>query len=135
MRLNGIVIKNNLNTLDLEGRFTLSAAAAVVAVQGDDFSVTKTGVGTYRVRFGATAIAGYKVVNIIQDDAKFGTGGVPTTAVNVRVSGVATDTTPGATLGDCIIDITTANATWVPTDCTAACSVCFRVVIQHKPKV
>jgi hypothetical protein len=126
MRLNNVVIKNNINDVSIEGRFTLTAAGAVVATFGDDVTTTKTGVGSYRVRISSRAVADYRVVETLYDSATFGSGTPPATAVKVRVLLVSTDVA-AATKGDLLIDIVTANATWVATDTTAACSVNFRV--------
>lgn len=125
-------MRTNQNTIQVEGSFTLSAAAAVTSNEGYDQTVTKTGTGVYRVRLPRAAVANYGVVGVPCAIANFGPGTAPATAVDCRVLAVATDTTAGAGFGDLIIDVQTTNATWVATDTTAACRVDFYVCVRVK---
>lgn len=109
----------------LRGEFDLSAAAAVTATRGTNFTTTKTGTGTYTVVLkNAQAL---QLVEILSREANF-SGTFPATATGVTVTTV----TQNATSGDITITIVTTSGptTGAATDTTAATTVDFGVVLR-----
>lgn len=128
----------NSGELHIRGTFGLTAAAAVAtspAPTGDCVpavsSITKTGTGTYRIRITKTRMSSYRVVSVVAARVDFYGATAPAGAVATRVTSVTSE----ASTGDCLIDIVTANATWVPTDTTAAVVLTYDVVIKTSQRV
>lgn len=117
---------NNACTWTVQGELDLSAAAAVVAIRGDNLSATKTGTGQYTVVLKNSGAL--QVVELLGREANFTSATRPATAL-----GCALDTvTQNATTGDISLVITTlANPTsGAATDGTAAVTIAFGTVIR-----
>lgn len=117
---------NNAFTWTLQGELDLSAAAAVVAVRGDNYVATKTGTGTYTVVVKNSGAL--QLVELLGRDANFTGATFPVTALGVTLTTV----TQSATTGDITITLVTmANPTsGAATDGAAAVTIAFGVVIR-----
>ncbi len=118
-------VNQNACEWQIKGELDISAAAAVVALRGDNMTPLKTATGTYTVTIkNAGAL---QLVQLLNRHANY-TATVPATALGVRVSTV----TQNATSGDIVITlVTTALPTsGAATDGTAATTIAFQVVIR-----
>lgn len=133
---NNPAIVFNANEVQIRGAFGLTAAAAVTTpIVGDacplSGGVTKTGTGTYRVRIPAVRASRFSVRELVDGSANFIGATSPATAVNVRVTNVTNE----AGTNDILIDILTANATWVATDTTASTRICYNVTFKYVARI
>lgn len=116
----------NERRLEIEGQIDLSAAAAVSAGRGTGFTFTKTAAGTYTAVLAGAFVAG-KLVEILDESANFANT-VPATALGVRISSIAQDSTTDAitiTLKTSALPTSGAD-----TDTTAATTLSFRCVLR-----
>lgn len=111
----------------LRGEVDLNASAAVTAVRGTNFTVVKTGTGTYTVTLKNTSAL--QIVEILHRDANFSGSSLPATATGVTLTTV-TQNLPNTS--DVVITlVTTANpTTGAATDTTAACTIDFEAVLR-----
>lgn len=129
---------NNLNRLEIEGTFDLSAAAAVntisypagqtKTVRGENMSVVKNGTGTYDVTVKlSSTISGptFQAVELLDGQANIIAVAVAT-VLDCRIASVAL-----STAGDLVIKVITAQTTGAAADTTAAITVGFRVVVCY----
>lgn len=118
-------IFNNVFSWRLEGEVDLSAAAAVLAVRGDNMTVTRTGPGSYSVVVKNSGAL--QLVESLNREAAF-CGGFPATASGVTMTTV----TQSVTTGDItILLVTTAAPTnGAATDTTAATTIAFGATIR-----
>lgn len=116
---------NNECEWHLRGEFDISAAAAVTATRGSNYTTTKIGTGTYTVVLKDSSAL--QLVEILHREANY-SATVPATALGVFISTV----TQSASTGDITITIvTTAAATsGAATDGTAATTIDFEVVLR-----
>jgi hypothetical protein len=123
---NIVGVINNAFTWSINGELDLSAGAAVVAIRGDNLSVTKTGTGQYTIVVKNSGAL--QLVQLLNREANFCGATRPATALGVCLDTV----TQNATTGDINIIVTTlANPTsGAATDGTAAITVSFGVIIR-----
>jgi hypothetical protein len=123
---NIVGVINNAFTWSLNGELDLSAAAAVVAVRGDNYTATKTGTGTYTIVVKNSGAL--QLVHLLNREANFTGATLPATALGVTLTTV----TQSATTGDITITLlTTALPTsGAATDGTAAVTISFGVIIR-----
>lgn len=114
----------NSGTLAIEGQIDLNSSAAVIANRGDHQTAAKTGTGVYTVTIPASL--GITFSAILSQSANY-CNTVPATALGVRVSAVALDSS-----GNLVITITTSSAATSGSDTngTAATTISFRVLLQ-----
>lgn len=122
--LTGVI--NNACTWVVQGELDLSAAAAVVAIRGDNLTATKTGTGAYSVVLKNSGAL--QVVELLGRDANFTGATRPATALGCCLDSV----TQNATTGDITFVITTLAlpTSGAATDGTAAVTVAFGAIIR-----
>lgn len=119
-------VVNNACTWTVQGELDLSAAAAVVAIRGDNMTVTKTGTGQYTVVLKNSG--NLQIVELLGREANFTGATRPATALGVSLDTV----TQSTTTGDITIILTTLAlpTSGAATDGTAAVSIAFGAVIR-----
>ena len=122
--ITGII--NNVFTWTITGELDLSAAAAVVAIRGDNMTAVKTGTGQYTITLKNSGAL--QLVQLLNREANFAGATRPATALGVCLDTV----TQNATTGDIALVITTlANPTsGAATDGAAAVTLSFGTVIR-----
>lgn len=118
-------VLNNAFTWTIQGEMDLSAAGAVLAVRGDNFTATKTGTGLYTVVVKNSGAL--QLVELLGREANFAQT-LPATALGVTLLTV----TQSTTTGDITLTITTTAlpTSGAATDGTAATTVVFGCVIR-----
>lgn len=128
----GESIKQNYSEWQIRGEFDITAAGAVSgSPRGDGLSVTKTGVGTYKVTVkGAQGLRASSVLKRYAAVVPANSGATLGTALAARVSAVAHAAAPNA--DDVEITIITSNALGgaAADNTTAAETISFEVVCR-----
>lgn len=119
-------VVNNACTWSINGELDLSAAAAVVALRGDNMTATKTGTGQYTVVLKNSGAL--QLVELLNREANFTGATRPASALGVSLDTVVQSTTTG----DITIVITTLTnpTSGAAADGSAAVTVSFGLIIR-----